>query len=103
MTKKLFKISTLNLPMLDEISLPEPVKGLIKMLSNESSDIYLVGGFVRDMIIGHNSKDLDFIVVNKSAIELGKEIALKFNGNSFVLDKITETTRVVLKEEDSQC
>ncbi len=103
MTKKLFKIPTLNLPTLDEIPLPALVKELIKMLSSESSDIYLVGGFVRDMIIGHNSTDLDFIVVNKSAIELGKEIALKFNGNSFILDKVTETTRVVLKDdEDSQ-
>ena len=100
--QKLIKISNLNLPTIHEISLPLQIKELIKALSEETSDIYLVGGFVRDMVLRNSSYDLDFIVVNKNAVELGKELALKFDGNSFILDKITGTTRVVLKDNLTQ-
>ncbi|MBI3591473.1 MAG: HD domain-containing protein [Candidatus Melainabacteria bacterium] len=99
MSEKQIKISTLNVPTLLDLELPKPVKELIKTLTKEKAEIYLIGGFVRDMLIGRLSYDLDFVVVDKSALELGKELALKHDGNCFLLDKLTETTRVMLKEE----
>lgn len=102
MTTKEIKLSDLNLPSLIDIILPDAVKELIKRLIAEKSDVYLVGGFVRDMIIGHESYDLDFIVVDKNALELGSKLALKLDGNCILLDKETGTTRVVLKDNTSQ-
>ena len=67
MTSKCIKneldLSTLNLRGLSELSLPPSVGGLIKTLSEEDCEIYLVGGFVRDMVLGVISYDLDFTVV----------------------------------------
>jgi tRNA nucleotidyltransferase/poly(A) polymerase len=45
-----------------DIALPGAVKDLIKILSKEQ--IYLIGGFVRDMVLGLPSFDLDFISIN---------------------------------------
>src|SRR3989338_1493934 len=100
MTKELLKASNENLPGLAGIALPKAVKDLIKLLSNER--IYLIGGFVRDMILGIPSFDLDFIVVDKNMNLLGEELIKKFQGNCFVLDEATQTTRFVLKDEESR-
>ena len=97
---ELLRASDMNLPSLLDIALPKTVKDLIKTLSNEK--VYLIGGFVRDMILGIPSSDLDFIVVDKSTNSLGKELTKKFEGNYFVLDEATQTTRFVLKDEESQ-
>lgn len=85
-----------------ELNLPAKVKELLNILEKEKVDIYLIGGFVRDLILEHVSYDLDFIVVDKSAIELCRELALKLDGNWFLLDELTETTRLVLKDENSK-
>ena len=85
-----------------ELKLPSKAKKLLSLLKEERNDIYLVGGFVRDLILGNLSYDLDFIVVDKSAIELSKELASKLDGNWFLLDELTETTRLVLKDENSK-
>jgi len=100
MTKELLRASKLNLPSLLDLALPKAVKDLIKMLSKER--VYLIGGFVRDMVLGLPSFDLDFIVVDKSTNTLGEELAERFHGNYFVLDETTKTTRFVLKDEESQ-
>lgn len=100
MVKELIRLSDLNLPTLQEVSLPKAVKDLIKELSKER--VYLVGGFVRDMILGVPSFDLDFILVDKSTDFLGEELTKKFEGNYFILDKTTKTIRFVLKDSESQ-
>ena len=100
MAKELLKASNGNLPNLADVALPASVKALLKTLSEEK--IYLIGGFVRDMILGMPSFDLDFIVVDKNTNSLGKELTNKFQGNCFVLDEITQTIRFVLKDEESQ-
>ncbi|MCG8310997.1 MAG: CCA tRNA nucleotidyltransferase [Cytophagales bacterium] len=42
---------------------------------------YVVGGFVRDLMMGKNSKDIDVVCVG-SGIELAKKIARKLGGNA---------------------
>ena len=100
MTKESLKTSKMNLPSLLDLALPKAVKDLIKVLSEER--VYLIGGFVRDMVLGLSSFDLDFIVVDKSTNTLGEELIERFHGNYFVLDEKTKTTRFVLKDEESQ-
>ena len=99
MTKRQLKTSGMNLPTLDGVVLPDLIKKVLKGLSKAQIEIYLVGGFIRDMILGLSSCDLDFIVVDRSALELARELALKYEGDCFLLDKITETSRLVLRGE----
>ena len=102
MTKKQLKTFDLNLPSLAEIKLPDAVKELIKTLQKDSTEIYLIGGFIRDMLLGVNSNDLDFLVVDKSPVEICKGLAAKYDVDYFILDKATETTRLVLKNESAK-
>lgn len=101
MSLRKINLSSLNLPTLDTIILPEAVKGLIKTLKLEKNDVYIVGGFVRDLLLKRKSYDLDFIVVNKDSLELTSNLASELNGSWFVLDDETKTTRLVLKDENS--
>lgn len=102
MTNKQLKISNLKLPTLMDLALPGVVKQLLKELCSGDTEIYLIGGFVRDMILGKVSSDLDFVLVDKDVLEFCKRIAGKFGGNSFLLDEVTRTTRIVLKDESAK-
>lgn len=54
-----------------------PILNLIsETATNTGVEAYVTGGFVRDMILGRPSKDID-IVVNGSGIELAGKVALK--------------------------
>lgn len=96
------KTSDLNLPDFGDIELPFSVRELLNYLANIDGDIYLIGGFLRDLIAGNKSKDLDFILIDSCAVEFCKEISLKFAGTHILLDKETGTTRFILKDELSQ-
>lgn len=102
MDYKKVKTSDLNLPKLGDIELPCSVRELLNYLTGKDSDIYLIGGFVRDLILGSQSKDLDFILIDKNAVEFCKDLGLKFAGTYILLDKEAGTTRFVLKDELSQ-
>ncbi len=56
---------------------------LLKLISTEASRlnfaIYIVGGFVRDLLLNRPSKDFD-IVVEGNAIDLGRALVKKYGG-----------------------
>jgi len=56
---------------------------LLKLISEEAASldvaIYIVGGFVRDLLLNRPSKDFD-VVVEGNAIELGKALSKKYGG-----------------------
>ncbi len=56
---------------------------LIRRVADEASalgfSIYIVGGFVRDLLLGHPSLDFD-LVVEGDAIELANSLASKYRG-----------------------
>ena len=101
MTKEKLRNYNLNLPKFHELALPERVKDLIRTLTSENTDIYLIGGFVRDLILKRISCDLDFIVVDKNTVQLAKDLANKHDLEWFMLDETNQTVRVVLKDESS--
>ena len=72
-----------NLSAEMENTLSPTVLGLIKLVASQAAQlnlsIYIVGGFVRDMLLKHPSPDVDF-VVEGDAITLGKLISARYGG-----------------------
>jgi tRNA nucleotidyltransferase/poly(A) polymerase len=82
---------------ISKIILSDPVNGWI--FANAKKEVYLVGGYIRDLIRGNISKDKDFIL--KGDVEgLARRAADKFRG-TFIVLKQNQTYRIVLKNR--QC
>ncbi len=61
--------------------LTNPVFQIIKSIAREENlEVYVIGGFVRDIILNRHSKDVD-IVVKGSGIDLAKKTVLKLSLN----------------------
>jgi len=58
---------------------------------------YLVGGYIRDIILGRKTEKLDVdIVVPLNAIEIAKKIADNIGSKFIILDKRREVVRIIL-------
>jgi len=64
-------------------------------LARENIDSYLVGGYVRDTLLGRTTRDIDIAVV-AMALEVAKKAAKALNGKYVLLDEANEIARVVL-------
>ncbi len=59
----------------------KPVFRLVGEAADElSRECYVVGGYVRDLMLGRHSKDIDFVTVG-SGIEVAKRVARKMKGS----------------------
>ena len=79
-----------NLSTLDE----DILNTLQKMLQKNSA-LYVVGGSLRDNILGKKSYDIDFIVQGQNAIKLDENFAQKTGKYFILLDEEHEIARVV--------
>ena len=62
---------------------------------------YLVGGYIRDIILGRETEKVDVdIVVPSNAIEIGKKISESIESKFIILDKKREVIRIILKNID---
>jgi len=60
---------------------------------------YLVGGYIRDIILGRKTEKLDVdIVVPLNAIEIGKKIADNIGSKFIILDEKREVARIILNK-----
>jgi len=76
--------------------LSDPVNRWIFRAARESNtEVFIVGGYVRDLLRGISAKDRDFIL-DKNIEELARKTAGRLNGTLIAL-KDKETYRVVLK------
>ena len=58
---------------------------------------YLVGGYIRNIILGRVTQEVDVdIVVPLNAIEIGKEISDSIGSKFIILDKKREVVRLIL-------
>jgi len=58
---------------------------------------YLVGGYIRDIILGRVTEEIDVdIVVPLNAIEIGKKISDNIQSKFIILDKKREVVRIIL-------
>lgn len=62
-------------------------------------DIYLVGGFLRDLLLGRKSRDIDF-AVRKGAVALARKTANRLRAGFVVLDKRRGCARVIIRRGD---
>ncbi len=68
------------------------------ILSSLPSESFLVGGYIRDLILGRLNSVIDVdIVVLKNAIKTGKKIADKFEGKFIILDEERDVVRIIFK------
>ena len=60
---------------------------------------YLVGGYIRDIILGRLTEEVDIdIVVPSNAIEIGKKISDNIESKFIILDKKREVVRIIFND-----
>lgn len=79
------------------LPLPALMAQLRPLFAQESDPIYLVGGAVRDALLGQVSYDLDF-VQPEGAVKLSFRVADALGVPAYVLDKERDTGRVILPD-----
>jgi len=69
---------------------------LNSILSFLPAGSYLVGGFIRDIILGRVTEEIDIdIVVPLNAVEIGKKISDNIGSRLIILDKKREVVRII--------
>lgn len=81
--------------MIFKEELSRKIREILLANQNETGDIYLVGGFIRDSLAGRVSHDYDFVLQKKS-IESARKIADQLDGDFYILDKERQTARVII-------
>jgi tRNA nucleotidyltransferase/poly(A) polymerase len=64
-------------------------------------EVYLVGGYIRDLLAQRPSHDLDF-VIKRNPIQAARAIADHFNGDFYVLDKERQTARAIIRNGSNE-
>jgi tRNA nucleotidyltransferase/poly(A) polymerase len=75
------------------------VEQVCTFLRERSVEAYLVGGCVRDWLLGRSSHDIDFAVAG-DAVKLARQVADQMGGAFVLLDQERGTGRVVTRGED---
>ncbi len=69
-------------------------------LTEQSIQSYLVGGFVRDVLLGRDTADID-IAVAADALEIAPKLANALGGRYVLLDEVNRVGRVVLIDNEA--
>jgi len=67
-------------------------------LAEQSIKSYLVGGFVRDVLLGRDTADIDLAVAS-DALEVAPKVATALGGKYVLLDKVNRVSRVVMVDK----
>jgi poly(A) polymerase len=92
------QVSYVATPM--PLAIPALVESVRQILS-ASMPVYMVGGAVRDMLLGRETHDLDFLVPRNS-FSIGRQIASALKGAFYPLDEERQTARVILTDPDGK-
>ncbi len=82
---------------LEALSLLTKVSNLLTLQGVKS---YLVGGFVRDVLLGRDTADIDIAVV-ADALEIAQGVAAAVRGRYVLLDDVNRIGRVVIVDEST--
>jgi len=83
----------------DLYRLPPTFKNAIAYFKKEPLPIYLVGGIIRNTLLGQQTTDLDLAVVGDGVL-LGSRAAKHLGGTHVLLDSIRGISRVIIKSAD---
>ena len=83
------------LPPAPRLSFPPIVKAVGEFVASRTTSAYLVGGAVRDTMLGRDTRDVDLAVGGDSSA-LGAELARHLGGRAVLLDASREIVRVVV-------
>ncbi|MCA9918891.1 MAG: HDIG domain-containing protein [Anaerolineales bacterium] len=95
--KERFVLRFVDDPSGEPLALSPLLAQLRPLFQTQSQPVYLVGGAVRDALLGRISHDLDF-VVPANAIKLAFQVADALGVPAYVLDRERDTGRVILPE-----
>jgi len=70
---------------------------IIAWLAGQDQQIYLVGGCVRDRLLGRPVYDLD-VAVTGDGLHLARRVANRFGGAYYPLDEARQTGRAILHD-----
>jgi len=92
------RVHTDHTLIIDELETSIKIHNLDLILGFLPEGSYLVGGYIRDIILGRETEKVDFdIVVPLNAIEIGKKIAENIGSKIIMLDKKREVVRIIFK------
>jgi putative nucleotidyltransferase with HDIG domain len=74
---------------------------VISWLARQDAEVYLVGGCVRDQLLGRRINDLD-VSVDADGLALARKLADRFEGDYFPLDVDRSVGRAILRCQDGQ-
>ena len=79
------------------IQAPSLADRVIGFIREQERPAWLVGGFVRDRLLGRDNHDLD-LIVPEGGIRLARAVAAAFGGASFVLDEVRDVGRAIVSD-----
>ncbi len=74
------------------------IPDVLAFIRMQAQPAWLVGGYVRDTLLGRSTHDLD-VIVQQGGIRLARTIANAFGGASFILDEDRDVGRAILRDE----
>jgi len=74
---------------------------ITRLLASQGRQGYIVGGFIRDWLLGRKTNDID-IAVSGTAITIAHEVAREIGGKFVPLDEVNDLARVVMIEGERQ-
>ncbi len=92
-TAKIHEISDKNLQNIDS-AVQNKIESVFKIASLYNCAIGVIGGFVRDLLLGNPSHDIDFVVFKGNINKLTKIIGHELNGKIGKMSNQTFTTQI---------
>ncbi|MDD3150455.1 MAG: HD domain-containing protein [Candidatus Gastranaerophilales bacterium] len=72
---------------------------ILNGVKNPDTQIFLVGGYIRDLILEKFCTDRDFVVLGENAVNFAKKVAEKVDGYFVLLDDKNDIARVVMPDK----
>ncbi len=89
----------LEIKYMPEMPVQSPLIERVRAFLPAGLPVYLVGGAVRDAVLGRETHDLDF-TLPFDALNFARSLAHKLSGAFFPLDEQNDTARIVLQNLD---